>query len=218
MRDDFTHTIVSANGAQPVQTSGAPSVFALGGNAGQAEPEEAAPAGDQRRRSTSRTEQAREALKACGPLTPTKLAAALGVDRSVCTKLCSNLAQRKLLVRHGKEAGETVYGLPNGSPQPPSNFKKWLERKGAQSAEGRAKPVPTAKAAAPSAAVSSAFHFNAPRAPGEERAEPTLQVALFNTGDLLIEPAGQAAVRLSKLQARELVDYLDSISKALQAE
>ena len=75
----------------------------------------------------------------------------------------------------------------------------------------KAQRVPFAMAVAPAPIASIAPSAIAPPPP-----PPPLACALFNTGDLVIEAPDQPALRLTRPQARELVNYLQHIEAALQ--
>lgn len=87
----------------------------------------------------------------------------------------------------------------------------------------KAKPAPAPKPTAPrraqpptSAVAPRPAHSPAIAVlPPTTAAEPTVSVALFNTGALLIEAGSQAPLRLSREQTRELVGYLLRLDHAL---
>lgn len=72
----------------------------------------------------------------------------------------------------------------------------------------KAQRVPFAMAVAPAPIAPATI---APPPPS-----PPLACALFNTGELVIEAPDQPALRLTRPQARELVNYLQHIEAALQ--
>lgn len=79
----------------------------------------------------------------------------------------------------------------------------------------RAQPPTSAVAPQPVAAPRPAHSPPVAVLPLTPSAEPTVSVALFNTGALLIEAGSQAPLRLSREQTRELVGYLLRIDHAL---
>lgn len=108
----------------------------------------------------------------------------------------------------------SVFDIARGAdskPAPPQGRRKRVARAAPAKKPAR-KPGRKPRAAPQSVAVVTTTSGWAPPPIEPAPDKPPLSVALFNTGELVIETAGEQRLRLSRTQVRELFAYLQRIS------
>jgi Winged helix-turn-helix DNA-binding len=121
------HVLVSAAEAPPVRTTAPNSVFALGATAEAATPPpsnepEKADMPNAAKTAAERKDHIVKTLEACGALSSSKIAEAVGIDPSLVAIYCKRLIADGRVVKHGNGRATTY------SAGKASGFKGWLKR------------------------------------------------------------------------------------------
>lgn len=203
------HRMISARGAPMPTTTGASSVFAMGGAPTTAHTADGA---RKTRPLTGMAALCVQTLAACGALEARQLANETGLPLNQVQHLCANGVRRGYLSIKKAPGCRAKYGvLPNALERLPadaspaqapaipagkSGFNHWLDKKGQSSSEDR--PARKHKPSPPPVAVLS-----------PSATTPTgWRWGVFNDGALLLEIDGNDALELSAEQALSLKSFL----------